>query len=36
MKKFGKGFDWRTIKGGEPMDDEDHQRQSHDPEQRSN
>ena len=29
MKKFGKGFDWRKIKGGEPMDDEDEQRQSH-------
>lgn len=29
MKKFGKTFDWRTIKAGEPMDDEDDQRQSH-------
>ncbi len=29
MKKFGKDFDWRTIKSGEPMDDEDDQRQSH-------
>jgi CheY-like chemotaxis protein len=28
MKKFGKDFDWRKVKGGEPMDDEDDQRQS--------
>jgi hypothetical protein len=30
MKKFGQHFDWREIKGGEPMDDEDDQRRSHD------
>jgi YVTN family beta-propeller protein len=34
MKKFGKGFDWRKVKGGEPMDDEDDQRQSHQAQQK--
>lgn len=29
MRKFGKGFDWREVKGGQPMDDEDDQRQTH-------
>ena len=29
MRKFGKDFDWRKVKGGAPMDDEDDQRQSH-------
>jgi len=29
MKTFGQGVDWRKIKGGQPMDDEDEQRQAH-------
>lgn len=33
LAKFGKDFDWRSVKGGEPMDDEDDQRLSHESQQ---